>query len=171
MRDSCPEVWKPVVGLEGYYKVSDQGRVKSLDRVVPRGDGTVRVRGRLLSLGGIHPSGHVYVHLHGPNGDTTYQVHRLVMEAFAGPCPDGLEVCHLNGTGTDNRLANLVYGSRSDNATDQVRHGVHNMASKTHCKRGHEFTAANTYMNRGHRVCRECVRIHKRAYRLRRMAA
>lgn len=49
-------------------------------------------------------------------------VHRLVLAAFAGDRPD-LEVRHLNGDRTDNRLTNLAWGTAYDNAVDRERHG------------------------------------------------
>lgn len=42
-------------------------------------------------------------------------IHQIVLEAFCGPCPDGMEVLHGNGIRTDNRLSNLRYGTRSEN--------------------------------------------------------
>lgn len=44
-------------------------------------------------------------------------IHQIVLEAFCGPCPDGMEVLHGNGIRTDNRLSNLRYGTRSENDT------------------------------------------------------
>jgi uncharacterized protein YjiS (DUF1127 family) len=51
-------------------------------------------------------------------------VHRLVLEAFRGPCPDGHETRHLNGNSLDNRLDNLAWGTRADNSADKRRHGT-----------------------------------------------
>jgi len=51
-------------------------------------------------------------------------VHQLVAEAFIGPRPAGLVVCHGNDIKTDNRLSNLSYGTRRQNALDGVRNGT-----------------------------------------------
>ena len=45
-------------------------------------------------------------------------VHRLVLEAFEGKCPDGMEACHNNGNKIDNRLENLRWDTRSNNIKD-----------------------------------------------------
>lgn len=53
-----------------------------------------------------------------------YRVHRLVLEAFVGPCPPGMECCHNNGNPADNRLENLRWDTRSANCLDAVQHGT-----------------------------------------------
>lgn len=52
----------------------------------------------------------------------TRLVHRLVLEAFSGVCPTGLEARHLNGDRKDNRLCNLAWGTREENIEDKKRH-------------------------------------------------
>jgi len=51
-------------------------------------------------------------------------VHELVLRVFVGPRPPGKECRHLNGIKTDNRLANLQWGTRLENAADRKRHGT-----------------------------------------------
>jgi hypothetical protein len=53
----------------------------------------------------------------------TKMVHRLVAEAFLGPCPSGMECCHNNGVAADNRLLNLRYDTHKSNIDDRARHG------------------------------------------------
>ncbi len=52
-------------------------------------------------------------------------VHRLVLEAFVGQCPEGMEACHGNGIRTDNRLENLRWDTRLSNHADKRLHGTH----------------------------------------------
>jgi len=52
-------------------------------------------------------------------------VHRLVLEAFVGPCPDGFQGCHNDGNNTNNDISNLRWASASDNQLDRVKHGTH----------------------------------------------
>lgn len=51
------------------------------------------------------------------------RIHRLMLEAFVGPCPEGMECRHLNGIETDNRLENLAWGTPSENRQDVRAHG------------------------------------------------
>jgi hypothetical protein len=54
----------------------------------------------------------------------TRMVHCLVLETFVGPCPKGAECRHLNSDPSDNRLNNLKWGTRSENAQDAIRRGT-----------------------------------------------
>lgn len=122
------EQWRPVVGAEGRYEVSDLGRVRSVDHVVLRADPRytparqVRrpVRGRVLRPA-TKKSGHLDVAIGKGN---QRQVHQLVMEAFVGPPPAGHEVLHRNHNPADNRLVNLRYGTRSENLKMDYAAGV-----------------------------------------------
>jgi len=59
------------------------------------------------------------------NGETIrLYVHRLVAEAFHGPCPDGLDTCHNDGNMLNNTKSNLRYATRSENLADRVFHGT-----------------------------------------------
>jgi HNH endonuclease len=51
-------------------------------------------------------------------------VHVLILEAFYGACPPGLEGCHNNGNATDNRAVNLRWGTPASNNHDRAKHGV-----------------------------------------------
>ncbi len=117
------EQWKPVVGYEGLYEVSDLGRVKSLTRTIPdKTFGTKNITGRFLSL--TPHRKYVTVRLSKNHKSINALVHRLVIQAFVGECPEGLEVCHKNGIGTDNQLSNLRYGTHKSNMSDRLEHGT-----------------------------------------------
>lgn len=160
------EQWKPVVGYEGHYEVSDLGRIRSLDR--PGVDGR-RLRGVYLTPY-VMPSGHLRVALCKNRRHKTEKLHRLVLIAFVGQPPPGMEVLHRDGNPANNSLANLRWGTKSENARDQIRHGVHPMARKTHCPKGHPYDENNTYRrkNSSARQCKTCVlAAQKIAYQLR----
>lgn len=117
------EVWKAVVGYEGSYEVSNLGRVRSLDRVVESPTAArgypKRVIGRLL-----RPQNHSAGYLHVRICRTTRLINHLVLEAFIGPRPDGLEACHNTGNKKDNRLSNLRWDTHVANCADCVEHGT-----------------------------------------------
>ena len=52
------------------------------------------------------------------------RIHRLVLEAHTGRCPDGMEACHNNGNRLDNRIENLRWDTRSNNRKDSIKHGT-----------------------------------------------
>jgi hypothetical protein len=117
----------PVPGYESAYEVSDQGRVRSLNY---RRTGRVR----LLSPapdGRRGGRGYLGVNL-GFVGRRYVRVHVLVLLAFVGPRPPGMEACHRNGDRTDNRLENLRWGTHAENAADTQRHG-HVPHGERHC--------------------------------------
>lgn len=158
------EKWIAVPKYEGLYEVSDRGRVRSLDRIDSRG---WRRKGKVLSPRR-HRNGHLRVDLWKNGKGREMSVHRLVLLAFIGPCPKGMEACHWNDIPDDNRLQNLRWDDRSANLHDSVRNGSHHNANRTHCPQGHEYTPENTYVYpSGNRRCRECRRIWNREhYRL-----
>lgn len=120
-----PEQWKPVVGFEGLYEVSDQGRVRSLPRVVAVVGGVInsrRVPEKTLSPA-LNSHGYPHVTLFRDGIRWLRLVHRLVLEAFHGPCPEGCESLHSNGVRDDAAASNLRWGSKVENAADRDAHG------------------------------------------------
>lgn len=156
------ETWRDVVGYEGRYRVSNQGNVWSC------------LTNRLLHQQPI-PNGKLQVTLIPATGKAdkrTVYVHRLVLEAFVGPCPPGMVACHYNDIPDDNRLENLRWDTPSANQYDMVRNGRNHNANKTHCKNGHDFTPENTswytYKDKPgqYRACKECCRLRAARARL-----
>lgn len=146
------EEWRPVLGCESSYEVSNLGRVRSVDRVVNFTDGRVRpYKGKELKLK-TSPYGY---HLASIEGRWRF-VHRLVLEAFIGPCPPGMECRHLDDNKTHNRLPNLCWGTRIENRADMIRNGKHHNARKTECIHGHPLVGENVYGSTGNRHCRTC---------------
>lgn len=114
------ETWKAIPGYEGRYEVSDEGRVRSLDRdVMCKGGRTIRCKGRLLTP---KPNVGGYPSLRLGRGHPE-MVHQLVARAFLGPA-EGRYTCHNNGQKTDNRLGNLRYDTAYGNQADRAAHGT-----------------------------------------------
>lgn len=116
-------IWKPVLGWDGFYEVSDAGRLRSVDRVSVTSAGPRLYRGKLLA-NTPNKDGYIVHRLSCPSRQEYIYAHAAVLSAFIGPPPDGHEVCHNNGDRADNRLLNLRYGTRSENALDRHLHGT-----------------------------------------------
>lgn len=110
------ETWKPVVGYEDRYMVSDQGRVFSLFTNHPRSGRIMQPKSKAR--------GYLTVTLYGDDKRREAQIHALVCEAFHGPKPEGYETLHRNGKSNDNRASNLRWGTHQENADDVIKHGV-----------------------------------------------
>lgn len=125
------EHWLPVKGFEGRYEVSDLGRVRSLPRRATTWFGTRAVSGGLLKLK-TDKNGYISAYL--SDGDRGYSyalVHRLVLEAFCGPCPAEQEARHGDGVRSNNRRDNLSWSTHLDNMRDQYDHGTR-VAGESH---------------------------------------
>lgn len=106
------EEWRPVVGNEVFYRVSNLGRVKSLKN---GRYGTVSGEGKMLRPG-LSSHGYYTVCLWKDGRSRSVYVHRLVATAFI-PNPDGKrEVNHMDGDKTNNNISNLEWVSRRGNA-------------------------------------------------------
>jgi NUMOD4 motif/HNH endonuclease len=98
------EEWLPVTGYEGYYEVSNLGRVRRV--AMYGGRGKLR-KGKLLVP--CSDGNYMRVTLCKDNKTKSYKVCWLVMEAFVGPCPSNKEVHHKNKDKTNDALYNLRY--------------------------------------------------------------
>lgn len=117
------EVWRPVVGYEGLYEVSNLGRVRRLPGKTWNGRVWVSREGQLRKLQ-IAKTGYLAVDLKRAGVRKTFTVHTLVLTAFVGPRPAKYECRHLNGVRTDARLCNLAWGTPRQNDEDRKRHGT-----------------------------------------------
>lgn len=118
------ETWKQIPGYDG-YEVSDFGNVRSY--YLKGNHKRKRAKyPRLLKTVPKKNGGYQTVSLK-RDGQAKYQhvsVHRLVMLAFAGPCPEGKEVAHLNGDHSDARFSNLAYATHQENEFHKTLHGT-----------------------------------------------
>lgn len=156
------ERWLPIPGHEGHYEVSDHGRVRSLDRTLRQKNGALRWWPGITLRPMSTTNGYLKVRL---GGDNWRLVHRLVLEAFVGPCPDGMECLHGNDVRNDARLMNLRWGTHKENQRQAVAHGRNWEASHTHCPRFHPLEGVNlspSHLRRGHRSCWACAKAGRR---------
>lgn len=120
------ERWKPIANYVGIYECSDLGNVR---RLVSRGHISLpepKILKPWLTLGG-YPT----ISLSKPRSRHALLVHRIIAKHFIGES-NGLEVNHKNGIKTDNRLVNLEYMTRSENATHAKIHGKYYKGTQCH---------------------------------------
>lgn len=104
------EQWLDVVGFEGYYVVSNLGRIMRVARS-SRGQKPGTIRNPTVTR-----CGYLSMTLSRNGIQITKSVHRWVAEAFLGPGPDGHEVNHINGDKADNRACNLEWLTHIENS-------------------------------------------------------
>lgn len=128
------EEWRQVVGFEGLYEVSNLGRVKTVHRVLTRSNGAKQtVRERIRKQVTAQRGGYAMVTLTNMCHRTLAPVHRLVLEAFVGKRPDGMECCHIDGNPLNARLDNLRWGTPESNGQDRIRHGTQTTCAAHPC--------------------------------------
>lgn len=162
-RTVVTETWRPVAGYQGFYEVSDLGHVRSLDRWIEcsnRWGSTTRYfkPGRVLKVKRKKKATHAYavVTLSVHDVQATFEVHRLVLQAFRGECPPGQQGCHEDGNLFDNRLSNLRWGTPSSNAQDRIQHGTNPKVNQTDCHYGHPLEPPNLEPSLGRLGYRRC---------------
>jgi hypothetical protein len=129
-RAEQPQVeYRPVSCFPG-YRVGSDGSVWSCwaKRSLGIGRGAAYFIGKEWKPMKCRPnikSGYLQVMLSAGKRKCLRHVHRLVLEAFVGPCPDGMEVCHdPDRDKTNCRLDNLRWDTRANNHADKIKHGT-----------------------------------------------
>ena len=107
------EIWKDICGYEGIYQVSNQGRIKSLERWVERkGQGPKFIPETIIRL----KEGEYYrVNLHKNGTAKTFLVHRIVAITFLSNPYDYKIVNHKDGNKHNNSVANLEFCTSQEN--------------------------------------------------------
>ena len=145
MLNVTDEQWRPVAGYEGIYMVSDHGRIRNCKPAQ-------RILKQCTTL-----RGYKRVGLCRNGTQITQRVHRLVLEAFISPCPEGMEACHEDHNPGNNKLSNLHWDTHLANVLDSVRAGRISLSKRhtgrrrvnlLYCRRRHPLTPWNTAIRR-----------------------
>ena len=137
------EIWKNIPGYE-QYQVSNLGNIRSLDRYITqkRCKFNDHHYNRFMKGKNLKPyivlSNNKYPHYSVTlSMRKKFLVHRLVLLTFAGSCPQGMECCHNDGNGLNNRLDNLRWDTPKNNQLDRHKHGT--IAYGHFCGSNHPF--------------------------------
>ncbi len=117
------EEWRPVVGYEEKYEVSNFGRVRRLpyELVNPLTGGISKWPEKILKATKHWKSGRYHLSLTQDGKAKNWDVHQLVAFAFIGPRPEGKHVCHRDDDAENNTPSNLYYGTSKQNGQDKIR--------------------------------------------------
>lgn len=132
------ERWRPVLGFEGFYEVSDTGNVRTMTRTFMRRHNKTSqlveytYKGIPMKPWINTTTDYLMVTLSKKNVRQHLTVHTAVLSAFVGQRPDGNVACHYNGNRRDNRLVNLRWDTYSGNVADTKRHGRQPIGEQIH---------------------------------------
>ncbi|WBK39941.1 HNH endonuclease [PinkBerry-associated phage LS06-2018-MD08] len=125
------EIWKDIKGYEGYYQISNLGRVKSLERKC-KTNNSYRIKKEKILKGGFTTKRYKHVTLLKNKITKTYQIHRLVAIAFIENLLNKETVNHKNGIKDDNRVENLEWMTYSENIKHAFDTGLKSLKGENH---------------------------------------
>ena len=112
------EIWKEIPSFDGMYEVSSEGRIRSYNS---RGG---RQQHFYIIKGYARPNGYLETLLSKDHKTYHVLVHRMILLAFRGPAPDGMECAHLDGNKHNNRINNLAWVTPQENCAHKEIHGT-----------------------------------------------
>jgi hypothetical protein len=123
--------YRAAPGFPG-YRIGDDGSVWSAWRSRGNGGGFIIDESRWHRLSfNKERTGRPVVRLQRDGKTYQFLVYRLVLAAFVGPCPPGMEACHFpDPSPFNNRLGNLRWDTRKGNARDRILTGTNACGSK-----------------------------------------
>lgn len=117
------EIWKDIENYEGFYQVSNLGRVKSMERIVNAGAGGKRIVKERIMKQGYNQGGYLSATLSKNFISKTTSTQRLVAKAFIPNPENKAEVNHINCIRDDNRVSNLEWNTKSENIRHSFQFG------------------------------------------------
>lgn len=109
-----PKKAKEILGFPGYYATPDGDIWSGPKKYSPGYNKLKPIKSE---------SGYLQVNLYKEGVSYTRTFHRLILQTFVGPCPEGLECRHLDGNAKNNELKNLCWGTHIENVADTIKHG------------------------------------------------
>ena len=110
------EIWKDIIGFKGIYQISAHGQIR---RFWPN----TQLGYKILNPWTDRKTGYQRIDLCINGSTITRTVHQLVLETFVGPRFNKMEGRHLDGNKLNNKIDNLMWGTKSENQKDRKRHG------------------------------------------------
>jgi len=116
------EIWKEITGFKGLYKISNHGRVKSVERIVARKNNYLPIPERILKPG----KGRDYLHVNlcKDGISKSYKIHLLVAKHFVPNIYNKPQVNHKDGNKHNNYYTNLKWCTQSENITHAYKTGL-----------------------------------------------
>jgi len=159
------EIWKDIKDYEGFYQISNFGRIKSLQRYKQNHSKLQLVPEKIISVHKQYRKNdneYLNVVLNKNSKEKNKFVHRLVAQAFLENYDEKLQVNHKNGIKYDNRVENLEMVTQSEN----IRHSIDVLKRKTNGKAILQYDLENNFIreyesacvaSRETRICRSCI--------------
>lgn len=135
------ESWKDIKGYEGRYQASNCGRIKSINRIITNCRGRKQCFRETILKPDYAPNGYERVCL-SKNGKYKHnRVAKIIYETFVGEVPEGMEIDHINGDITDNRLENLRVCTHKENCNNPITRERQRRANESRSRKVKEWWA------------------------------
>lgn len=117
------EIWKDIQGYEGYYQISNLGNVKSLDRIVDRGNGILQHRRERIMSKRVCADGYYIAKLNVNKSSKSIAIHILVARHFIDNPNNYPEVNHKDCNRKNNQVDNLEWCTHQQNVDHSKKLG------------------------------------------------
>ena len=154
------EIWKPIKGYEGFYEVSDIGRIRTIAHYTISKDGRLMFIPQKIKKPSITRKGYYYVRLSQNGKGKCFKIHLLVANAFIPNVENKPFVDHINTIKTDNRACNLRWVTSKENTRNPltIRHII-NACATEECKEKQRQTKKSLFSARSvFRRAKDCAR-------------
>jgi hypothetical protein len=117
-------IWKPILGFEGYYEISNNGLVKRAKGKTIYKDGRIAFFSETILKPSINKKGYLSVYLSKNSKKHTLTIHRIVAIAFIENINNKPQVNHIDGDKKNNSVSNLEWCTNEENRVHAVKNGL-----------------------------------------------